>query len=187
MTTPRHDGTALITGASSGIGATYADRLARHGHDLILVTRSEERLGGLAARVAAQTGRKVEVLVADITAKKDLIALEQRLATDAAIRVLVNHDGAEAGYAPAAPAPDQREITIQLNAVASTRLSRAAAPAFVARGGGTIVNIASPRASRDGCKTHVVRISEALEREFGPHGLRVQPVLPDTPDAMHPL
>ncbi len=75
--------TALITGASAGIGATYADRLARRGHDLILVARDEARLTALAERLRAETGRAVEVLVADLTAKADLLAVEQRLRTDA--------------------------------------------------------------------------------------------------------
>ena len=64
-------GTALITGASSGIGAIYADRLARRGHDLILVARNRERLDALATRLAVDTGRSVEVIVADLNNMAD--------------------------------------------------------------------------------------------------------------------
>ncbi|MDB5859958.1 MAG: family NAD(P)-dependent oxidoreductase [Ramlibacter sp.] len=179
-------GTAVITGASSGIGAVYADRLARRDYDLVLVARSQERLNGVAMRIAAQTGRRVEVLPADLTAKKDLIALEQRLARDESIRLLVNNAGFNVGTPMSESDPDRLEIMIQLNAVALTRLSRAAAPAFVARGGGTIINIGSIVAVApqllngvySGSKAFVVSFSEALQHELGAKGLRVQAVLP---------
>lgn len=184
--TQSHRGTAVITGASSGIGAVYADRLARRGHDLLLVARSRERLGSVAARIAAQTGRRVEVLAADLTAKKDLIELEQRIAQDPAIRMLVNNAGFTIGAPLSESDPDRLEMMIQLNTVVVTRLSRAAAPAFVARGGGTIVNIGSivavaPRllnGAYTGSKAFVVSFSQALQHELGAKGLRVQAVLP---------
>lgn len=179
-------GTALITGASSGIGAIYADRLARRGYDLILVARNRGRLEGVAARLVAQTGRKVEVLAADLTARQDLIGLEQRIADDAAIRLLVNNAGFNIGTPVSESDPDQMETMIQLNTVALTRLSRAAAPAFVARGGGTVINIASIVAlapgilngAYSGSKAYVVNFSQALQLELGTKGLRVQAVLP---------
>jgi short-subunit dehydrogenase len=187
MTLPTHPpGTAVITGASSGIGALYADRLARRGHDLVLVARTSDRLAAVAARIAQATGRKVEVLVADLTAKKDLIALEQRLAQDGAIRMLVNNAGFNIGAAFSESDPDRLELMVQLNAVAVTRLARAAAPAFVARGGGTIINIASIVAVAPGIlngaysasKAYVLSLSQALQHELGAKGLRVQAVLP---------
>src|SRR5829696_6162024 len=88
-----HKGTALITGASSGIGAVYADRLARRGHDLILVARNRERLEALATRLTDNTGRCVEVIVADLNNRADLARIEQVLRTDASITVLVNNAG----------------------------------------------------------------------------------------------
>jgi short-subunit dehydrogenase len=75
-------GAALITGASTGIGATYADRLARAGHDLILVARDTGRLGALAAKLRGATGVKVDVITADLTNKADLAKVEARLADD---------------------------------------------------------------------------------------------------------
>lgn len=181
-----HPGTAVVTGASSGIGALYADRLARRGHPLVLVARSRERLQAVAARLAAQTGRPVEILAADLTVKKDLAALEQRLAGDASIRMLVNNAGFNVGPPASQADPDQMEAMIQLNVVALTRLARAAAPAFVARGGGTIVNIASVVAVAPGIlngaysasKAYVLNFSQALQQELGAQGLRVQAVLP---------
>src|SRR3954469_24819922 len=86
-------GTALITGASSGIGAVYADRLARRGYDLILVARNRERLAALADRIAGETGRKVELLPADLMDKGDLARVEAVLRTRSDITMLVNNAG----------------------------------------------------------------------------------------------
>ena len=85
--------TALITGASAGIGAVYADRLARRGHDLILVARDEARLNALAARLRAETGRSVDILTADLAVRADLLRVEHRLRQDPSIGMLVNNAG----------------------------------------------------------------------------------------------
>ncbi|HYE39401.1 MAG TPA: SDR family oxidoreductase [Ramlibacter sp.] len=179
-------GTALITGASSGIGAVYADRLARRGHNLLLVARNAERLHAVASRITQETGRKVEVLVADLAARADLAEVEQRLARDSAIRMLVNNAGFNIGAPFTASDPDRLEAMVQLNVVVPTRLARAAAPAFVARDGGTIINIASVVAvapdilngAYSATKAYVLNLSQALEHELGGKGLRVQAVLP---------
>lgn len=179
-------GTAMITGASGGIGAIYADRLARRGHDLVLVARSADRLRAVASRIAQETGRKVEVLVADLTAKSDLLETERRLAGDPAIRLLVNSAGFNIGTPFSESDPDRLEMMVQLNAVVLTRLSRIAAPAFVARGGGTLINIGSivavaPKILNGGysaSKAYVLNLSQALHHELGARGLRVQAVLP---------
>jgi uncharacterized protein len=86
-------GIGVITGASSGIGAVYADRLARRGYDLILVARNERRLTALAERLTGATGRRVETLAGDLTVKADLGRVEERLRTDAGITLLVNNAG----------------------------------------------------------------------------------------------
>src|SRR5262245_2703356 len=126
-------GTALITGASTGIGAVYADRLAKRGYDLILVARNEARLQALSARLTEETGRSVIPLQADLSAKADLAKVESRLRDDQAITMLVNNAGA-ASVAPLLNADvEKMEDMIALNVIALTRLTYAAAPAFVAR------------------------------------------------------
>src|SRR6185437_14688602 len=90
--------TVLITGASSGIGATYAERFAQRGHDLVLVARDEARLDALAARLREESGVAVEVLQSDLTRSTDLSALEARLRDDDRIGILINNAGvAESG------------------------------------------------------------------------------------------
>ena len=85
--------TVLITGASSGIGAVYADRFARRGHDLVLVARDVSRMERLADRLRREAGVRVDVLQADLTAERDLERVEQRLREDGRIGVLVNNAG----------------------------------------------------------------------------------------------
>lgn len=179
-------GAALITGASTGIGAVYADRLARRGHDLVLVARDEARLNALAARLKAETGVKVEVLVADLTAKDALAKVEARLRSDQAISVLVNNAGIAAAGPLLGADPDQIETMIQLNVVALTRLALAAADSFVARARGLIINIGSVTSliperfngSYSGGKAYVLNLSQALQVEAGDRGVRIQAVLP---------
>jgi len=93
MSTLNAKGTGLVTGASAGIGATYADRIAKRGYDLLLVARDQRRLETLAARLRSETGVKVEVLKADLTDKADLLKIEQRLREDASISLLLNNAG----------------------------------------------------------------------------------------------
>lgn len=177
--------TALVTGASSGIGATYADRLARRGHDLVLVARDKERLEALAAGLRADTGVVVDVLPADLTAREDLRRVEERLREDARIGLLINNAGANVAGGFAAPDLDRLEALIQLNVTALTRLAGAAVPPFLARGG-AIVNIASVLAYvpellpgiYSATKAYVVNFSRALQTELGERGLYVQAVLP---------
>ena len=179
-------GTALITGASSGIGATYAERLARRGHDLLLVARDRARLDALAARLRADTGVAVEVLPADLTQRADLARVEQRLREDARITMLVNNAGIAVAGSLVDADPDRLEAMIQLNVVAPTRLAAAVAPRFAAAGSGTLVNVASVLAlapemfngSYSGTKAYVLNLSQALQHELAPRGVRVQAVLP---------
>ncbi len=179
-------GTALITGASTGIGAVYAERLARRGHDLVLVARNKQRLETLAERLVRETGRRVEVLAADLTATADLRRVEERLRSDERIALLLNNAGLGATATLLDSDPDQIDTMIQLNVVALTRLTRAVAPGFVARGGGALINIASIVAlspellngSYSGSKAYVVNLSQSLHHELGARGVKVQAVLP---------
>src|SRR5690349_4933489 len=136
-------GVALITGASSGIGAIYADRLARRGYDLILVARNRTRLEELARRLAEETGRSAEVIAADLTQAPDLARVETALRSDPRITMLVNNAGFAAVTPLLASDLEAMDEMIRLNVLALTRLAYAAAPGFVARGSGTIVNVAS--------------------------------------------
>src|SRR5258707_9381272 len=184
--TLNRNGAALITGASSGIGAAYAERLARRGYDLALVARNRRRLDALACRISDETGRAVEVLEADLTKKEDVARVETILKQDARLTMLVNN----AGVGTAAPLlhsdVDTMEKMIGLNIVAATRLTYAAVPAFVARGNGTLINISSsvaisPEALNGvygGTKAFLLALSQSLRHELAGTGVRVQVVLP---------
>ncbi|MPS67373.1 MULTISPECIES: SDR family NAD(P)-dependent oxidoreductase [Novosphingobium] len=178
--------TYLVTGASDGIGALYADRLARRGHDLILVARRKDRLADLAARLEAETGVAVEVIAADLAVAEDLLHVEQRLRADDAIVGLVNNAGIANEGSIVEADPDYLSGMINLNIRAVTRLSAAIAPRLAAAGEGTIVNITSVTALMPDAftavypatKAYVLAFSEALAAELGPKGVRVQAVLP---------
>ena len=142
MSTHNEKGTALITGASSGIGATYAERLAQRGYDLLLVARDLPRLQALSARLTEQYGVKVEALKADLTDKTDLQAVSQRLRTDKAISTLINNAGMAMNGQLADADLDTVDRMILLNVVSLTHLSTAAAANFTAAGRGAIINIA---------------------------------------------
>ncbi|MDE0856525.1 MAG: SDR family oxidoreductase [Nevskia sp.] len=186
MTLQPNPGTALITGASSGIGAVYADRLARRGYDLILVARNQQRLRTLAGRLSDETGRAIEVVAADLNDKADLARVENVLRTDSSITLLLNN----AGVGAAGPLLDtdvrKMEQLIGLNVSALTRLTYAAVPGFVARGAGTLINIASIVAIAPemlngvygGSKAFVLAFSQSLHHELAAKGVRVQAVLP---------
>jgi short-subunit dehydrogenase len=186
MSTTVSKGTALITGASSGIGAVYADRLARQGYDLILVARNSERLRAAATRLTAETGRTVEIVTADLTDAADLANVETLLKTDSSITLLVNNAGVGATAPLLKSDVDKMQAMIDLNVTALTRLTYAAAPGFVARGSGTIINIASIVAINPevlngvygGSKAFVLAFSQSLHHELADKGVRIQAVLP---------
>jgi short-subunit dehydrogenase len=179
-------GIAVITGASAGIGAIYADRLARRGYDLVLVARKQEKLAQVATRVAGGTGRSVEVVVADLNARADLRRLETLLATRAGVTMLVNNAGVGAVAPLLESDVDLIEEMIDLNIKALTRLTYAAAPALVAGGGGTIINIASAVAIGPeilngvygATKAFVLALSLSLHKELAAKNLRIQAVCP---------
>ena len=179
-------GVAVITGASSGIGAVYADRLARRGHDLLLIARRHDRLQQLAAEIAGRTGRKVEVLAADLGAPADLARVERVLRDDPRITVLVNNAGVAAVTPLLNANVDDMSRMIALNVDALMRLTYAVVPAFVRRGLGTIINIASIVAVAPellngvygGSKAFVLAFSQSLRKELAEKGVRVQVVLP---------
>jgi uncharacterized protein len=179
-------GTALITGASFGIGAVYADRLAKRGYDLIPVARNGERLKALAARLTSETGQSVKPLIADLGDKAELSKVEAVLRDDPSITLLVNNAGT-AAVAPLLNSDvDEMEAMIALNVTALTRLTHAAAPAFVARGAGAIINIGSVvgvvperlNGVYGATKAYVLALTQSLQHELAEKGVRIQAVLP---------
>lgn len=176
----------LVTGASSGIGAVYADRFARRGHDLVIVARDASRLDALAARLTAETGVAVDVLRADLADDADVARVEARLRDDAAIGILVNNAGVSYAGAFADQAPADLARLVAVNATAVMRLAHAVAPRLAAAGKGAIVNIGSvvglvPEFGQTvygATKAFVLFLSQGLAHELGPKGVYVQAVLP---------
>ncbi|MGC1303112.1 MAG: SDR family oxidoreductase [Caulobacteraceae bacterium] len=179
-------GVALVTGASTGIGAVYADRLANRGYDLILVARDAARMEALAGRLRAETGRTIEVLPADLTAAADVARIEARLADDPAIALLVNNAGMSLNGGLLDNGPAELNKLIALNITAPTVLASAAGKAFVARKAGGIINIASVLALApeafdgvySGSKAYVLNLSLSLAGQTKDTGVKVQAVLP---------
>ena len=176
----------LVTGASSGIGAVYADRFAKRGHDLVLVARDGARMEALAKRLRDETGVTVDVLPADLTDADDLARVEARLRDDPRIGILVNNAGMSAAGGFLDQSPDTVGTIINLNTTALARLASAVAPRLAETDDGAIINIGSvvglaPEfgfAVYGATKAFVLYLSQALQIELGPRGVYVQAVLP---------
>ena len=182
---------ALVTGASSGIGRAFAERLARDGHDLIVVARRRERLEALAA---ALPGTEVQIVVADLGTDEGIDSVAEVCATRP-LTMLVNNAGVS-HYMPMAelPAAKAREL-IQVKVAAPTLLTRAALPGMLERGTGTIVNVAgmlafsgpaplsepqrrAARAVYTGTLAHTVALTQSLHAELDGTGVTVHVVCP---------
>jgi len=186
MTSTQSQGTALVTGASSGIGAIYAERLAARGFDLLLVARDEQRLEAAASNLRVEHGVQVEVLKADLTQRDDVLKVEQRLRSDSSISLLLNNAGVAADGLLANADMEQLEKLIQLNVTTVTRLASAAAASFAKAGRGSIINIASVvalfperfNATYSASKAYVLSLTQSLNAELDGTGVKVQAVLP---------
>lgn len=184
--TQEYKGTALITGASSGIGAIYAERLAQRGYDLVLVARNRDRLNALASRITNETQQSVEVFQADLASSADLARVERKLREDASINLLVNNAGIGTHTSLMESDVEHMAEMITLNVTALTRLTYAAAPGFVARKQGAVINISSivslaPELLNGvygASKAYVTAFTQSLHKELAEHGVRVQAVLP---------
>lgn len=178
----------LITGASTGIGATYADRFARRGHDLVLVARDTVRLEAVASRLRLETGVAVDILQADLTQPDELATVETRLRDDARIGILVNNAGTAIGGSFVDQGPDEMSRLVVLNSTAPLRLASAIAPRLAQAGNGAIINIGSvvglaPEFGMTvygATKAFMLFLSQGLSLELGPKGVYVQAVLPAT-------
>jgi uncharacterized protein len=177
---------AVVTGASTGIGAAFAAALARDHFDLMLVARSQERLHELAQHLRSTCGVTVEVAVADLTCATQLRDVEERLAGGAAPDLLVNNAGVATVGPFARLEADREEALIALNVVALARLTRAVLPAMLARRGGAIINVSSIAAfvparftaTYGASKAYVNSFTEALHEELRGSGVRVQLLCP---------
>ena len=177
---------AVVTGASSGIGAVYAERLAARGYDLVLVARRAERLRVLSAKLSQAHGAKVEVVDADLTQETGLAHVEHVLAINPDVSLLVNNAGNGKLGATVAMSTADAASTIALNVTAPMRLTRAALPPFLSRGTGAVINIASVMALHSlpitslysGTKAFVLAWSRGIQEELAGTGVRLQVVLP---------
>lgn len=192
MSSPRSRPRALVTGASSGIGASYAERLARDGYDLVLVARRRERLEDLAARLRREAGTRAEVLAADLADAGAFAQVEAHVAGDESLALLINNAGF-GSYGPFVQIEAEvvdRLIDLHVRAVA--RLTRAALPGMVRRGAGGVINVASLlalsgsmppnplpyRTVYAGAKAFMMTFTQALAGELTGTGVRVQVCLP---------
>ncbi|WP_328484324.1 SDR family oxidoreductase [Streptomyces sp. NBC_00377] len=178
--------TAVVTGASAGLGTAYAQRLADRGYDLILVARNTARLETLATDIRRRTGRAVDVVSADLTDAAQIAVVEERLRTDESIEMLVNNAGAALLTPLTGSDAAAYEALINLNMTSLTRLTIAVLPGLTARGRGTVVNISSAMALNimpisavySGTKSYVLTFTQALQQELAESPVTVQAVLP---------
>ena len=183
---------ALVTGASSGIGAAFAERLARDGYDLIIVARRRDKLEALAEQLKTKHAANVEVLTANLSKSNDLRRVEKRIAEDDALEMLVNNAGF-GGYMPFVELdPDKAEELVNLKVLAVTRLTRAALPGMIARGRGSIINVSSrlafsaplgssqlpKRATYAGANAFINTFSQLVQSELEGTGVQVQALCP---------
>jgi short-subunit dehydrogenase len=178
--------TALVTGASSGIGLAFAQRLAKEGYRLILVARRADRLEALAKEFGEKFGAGFEVFPADLIRPEELLAVEERIAGEPSLDLVVNNAGFGTAGRFAELDPDAEESEIRLNVVAVVRLARAALPGMIERGRGAIINVssmagfnASPyMATYAATKAFVNSFSEGLHEELAGTGVKVQALCP---------
>jgi short-subunit dehydrogenase len=177
---------AAVTGASSGIGRAYARRLAGEGYDLLLIARRLERLDLVAKEVGAASDSQVEVLAADLAEPEQRREVEERLASEPRLAMLVNSAGFGTAGAFSEISPERIEREIQLNAVATILLTHAALRSMLPRQDGAILNISSAAgfqsnplfANYGATKAYLTNVSDALASEVRKDGVRVLAVCP---------
>ena len=176
----------MITGASGGIGAVYADRFAKRGYDLLLIARDEKRLSIVADRLSSHYGVRVETSVADLTDKAALLKLEAKLQGDKNIFVLVNNAGFGGTKSLVDSDVEDLENMILLNITALTRLTAAVLPNLIAKKAGAVINVSSVVAvnpdalngTYSGSKAYVLNFTQSLFKTLKGTGVQVQAVLP---------
>lgn len=179
-------GTAVVTGASSGLGVVYAERLAKRGYDLKLVARRGHRLEVLATKLRDQFGVQVTNIVADLGSQKDLESVANELTKDTGITMLINNAGTSTLNEFIATPAEKQQAMIDVNIVALTVLSNAVLPGFKSRNKGILINIASVlgyhtlpiSALYSGTKAFVVHFTNGLQQEYKDTNVTIQLVLP---------
>ena len=194
MKSSQNNGTALITGAATGIGAIYADRLARRGYDLTLVADNRDRLEALARKIRTETPRSAQVLVADLNNRAALMRVVDELRSDVTITTLVNSEdfAFDATSSLSESDTDKIETMISVNVIALTRVTRAVLPGFFARGEGAIINVTSIAPLAPGglnsvysaTKAYVLAFSQSLRSELSGTGVHVHILMPVIDDVM---
>lgn len=177
---------AVVTGASSGIGVSYAERMAERGYNLILVARRRDRLEDIAAKIQIKTQRLVEIVTADLADANDLLRVEALLTERDDIDFLINNAGLGALGPTSKVSADALENLIKINILALTRLTHAVLPGLLRRNSGTIINIASmiavmptpTGAGYSGSKAYVLNFTRSLQMELSKTKVIVQAVLP---------
>jgi short-subunit dehydrogenase len=175
-----------VTGASAGIGQSFAERLAREAWDLVLVARRRDRLEELAEKLRKAHARRIEVVAADLTSPAGVHAVEQRIAAEPTLELLVNNAGFGTSGRFAELDREAEEQELRLNVVALVRLTHAALAAFSERGHGTVINVSSLagfqpapfNATYAATKAFVNSFTQALHEELRGSGLRVQLLCP---------
>jgi uncharacterized protein len=183
---------ALVTGASSGLGAAFAGRLAQDGYDVIIVARRRDRLESLAEQLHSNHHVNVEVIVADLSKPDDLFNVEKHVVENNALELLVNNAGF-GGYMPFVELdPAKATELINLKVLAVTRLTRAALTGMISRGRGSIVNVSSrlafstplgsaqlpKRAVYAGANAFINTFSQLLQSELEGTGVQMQALCP---------
>lgn len=181
---PHHTGTALVTGATAGLGHEFASQLAARGHDLVLVARTADRLEAVAKDLRESHGVEVEVLAADLVDRGSLARVEERLADgERPVEVLVNNAGFGLKHNFLDNTVEQEQAHLDVLVVAPMRLMHAALGAMVERGHGKVLNVSSvsaflPRGSYGAAKAYVNKLSEWAHGEYADRGVTVTALCP---------
>ncbi|MFC1890238.1 SDR family NAD(P)-dependent oxidoreductase [Thermodesulfobacteriota bacterium] len=179
-------GRALVTGASSGIGKAFVERLAREKYDLIIVARNRERLIQIAEQFGSKYGVEIEILCADLSNDSERRIVEEKVAGEPNLELLVNNAGFATIGRFAELDIDREESEIGVNVLAVVKLTRAVLPGMISRGHGAVINVSSVEAfmpdpynaTYGATKSYVKFFTEALSEELRGTGVRIQVLCP---------